>query len=107
MEDNNKPQTLGPEMEELVTVDKLPSIESRPMSQEKIDALNQSFVNWEEERQRQEQEAAEKHKEDYIRRFINPDKPLELCDLPNIIRKIAEELYRLEQTKAERTVYLR
>ena len=107
MEDNNKPQTLGPEMKELVTVDKLPGVEVRPMTQEEIDEWQRGITQWEEERQRQEQEAAEKHKEDYIRRFIDPDKPLELCELPNIIRKIAEELYRLEQTKAERTVYLR
>ena len=101
-------EELGKDIKDFEVIEPIdentPGVKTMKMTQEDIDRLNQSMLDWEEERHRQEREAAEKAKEDYIRTIIDPDNPRELTD---VLRKIAEELYFLHQNKAERPVYLR
>ena len=46
-------------------------------------------------------DAEEKAKQDYIKSFIDPDNPRELTE---IFKHIAEELYMLKNSKADREV---
>lgn len=75
---------------------------TRPMTDKEINDFQQSIKDWEEERRRQEAEAREKHKQDYINSIVRPGETTE-----ETLRRIAETLYYLEQNKAERPVYLR
>lgn len=75
---------------------------TRPLTDEEMNDLQQSIEDWEEERLRQEAEAQEKHKQDYINNIVRPGETTE-----ETLRRIAETLYYLEQNKAERPVYLR
>ena len=75
---------------------------TRPLTDEEMNDLQKSIEDWEEERLRQEAEAQEKHKQDYINNIVRPSETTE-----ETLRRIAETLYYLEQNKAERPVYLR
>lgn len=74
---------------------------TRPLTDEEMNDLQKSIEDWEEERLRQEAEAQEKHKQDYINNIVRPGETTE-----ETLRRIAETLYYLEQNKAERPVYL-
>ena len=56
---------------------------------------------WMKAKQQQEIEAEEKAKQDYIKSFIDSDNPRELAE---VIKHIAEELYMLKNSKADREV---
>jgi len=57
--------------------------------------------DWMEAMRQQEIDAEEKAKQDYIKSFIDPDNPRELTE---IFKHIAEELYMLKNSKADREV---
>lgn len=75
---------------------------TRPLTDKEMNDFQKSIEDWEEERRRQEAEAQEKHKQDYINNIVRPGETTE-----ETLRRIAEILYYLEQNKAERPVYLR
>lgn len=56
---------------------------------------------WMKAKRQQEIDAEEKAKQDYIKSFIDPDNPRELTE---IFKHIAEELYMLKNSKADREV---
>jgi chromosome segregation ATPase len=57
--------------------------------------------DWMKAKRQQEIDAEEKAKQDYIKSFIDPDNPRELTE---IFKHIAEELYMLKNSKADREV---
>lgn len=79
-------------------------IVTREMTDEELNQLRQSFSDWEEAKWKQEQEAAERHKKEYIDSIVTIREGETIED---VLRRIAETLYNLEQSKAERPVYLR
>ena len=102
--ENNTPVDLSREtisIEDMIEQGQAQII-TRPMTDKEINDFQQSIKDWEEERRRQEAEAREKHKQDYINNIVRPGETTE-----ETLRRIAETLYYLEQNKAERPVYLR
>ena len=75
---------------------------TRPLTDKEMNDFQKSIEDWKEERRRQEAEAQEKHKQDYINNIVRLGETTE-----ETLRRIAETLYYLEQNKAERPVYLR
>ena len=76
----------------------------RDMTDEEMNNFQKSIADWEDARQKQEQEARERHKQEYINSIVTVREGETIED---VLRRIAETLYHLEQSKAERTVYLR
>ena len=74
------------------------------MTDEELNQLRQSFSDWEEYKRKQEQEAEERHKQEYIDSIVTVREGETTED---VLRRIAETLYHLKQSKAERPVYLR
>ena len=104
--DNKKGVDLGGEIisiEEMVENGEA-KIVTREMTDEELNQLRQSFSDWEEAKWKQEQEAAERHKKEYIDSIVTIREGETIED---VLRRIAETLYNLEQSKAERPVYLR
>ena len=104
--ENNKGVDIGAELisiEEMVENGEA-KIVTREMTDEELNQLRQSFSNWEECKRKQEQEAEERHKQEYINSIVTVREGETIED---VLRRIAETLYHLEQSKAERTVYLR
>lgn len=104
--DNKKGVDLGGEIisiEEIVENGEA-KIVTREMTDEELNQLSQSFSDWEEAKWKQEQEAAERHKKEYIDSIVTIREGETIED---VLRRIAETLYNLEQSKAERPVYLR
>jgi DNA-binding GntR family transcriptional regulator len=104
--DKNKGVDLGGEIisfEEMVENGEA-KIVTREMTDEELNQLRQSFSDWEECKRKQEQEAAERHKKEYIDSIVTIREGETIED---VLRRIAETLYNLEQSKAERPVYLR
>jgi len=104
--DKNKGVDLGGEIisfEEMIENGEA-KIVTREMTDEELNQLGQSFSDWEECKRKQEQEAEERHKKEYIDSIVTVREGETIED---VLRRIAETLYHLEQSKAERTVYLR
>jgi len=104
--DKNKGVDLGGEIisiEEMVENGEA-KIVTREMTDEELNQLIQSFSDWEECKRKQEQEAEERHKQEYINSIVTVREGETIED---VLRRIAETLYHLEQSKAERPVYLR
>lgn len=104
--DKNKGVDLGGE---IISFDEMvengeAKIVTREMTDEELNQLRQSFSDWEDARQKQEQEARERHKQEYINSIVTVREGETIED---VLRRIAETLYNLEQSKAERPVYLR
>ena len=76
----------------------------RDMTDEEMNNFQKSIADWEDARQKQEQEARERHKQEYINSIVTVREGETIED---VLRRIAETLYNLEQSKAERPVYLR
>ena len=104
--EKNKGVDLGGEIisiEEMVENGEV-KIVTREMTDEELNQLRQSFSDWEECKRKQEQEAEERHKQEYIDSIVTIREGETIED---VLRRIAETLYHLEQSKAERPVYLR
>ena len=104
--ENNKPVDLSGEIisfEEMVENGEA-KILTREMTDEELNRLRQSFSDWEECKRKQEKEAEERHKQEYIDSIVTIREGETFED---VLRRIAETLYHLEQSKAERPVYLR
>ena len=104
--DKNKGVDLGGEIisfEEMVENGEA-KIVTREMTDEEINNFQKSIADWEEAKWKQEQEAAERHKKEYIDSIVTVREGETIED---VLRRIAETLYNLEQSKAERPVYLR
>ena len=76
----------------------------RDMTDEEMNNFQKSIADWEECKRKQEQEAEERHKQEYINSIVTVREGETIED---VLRRIAETLYNLEQSKAERPVYLR
>ena len=104
--DKNKGVDLGGEIisfEEMVENGEA-KIVTREMTDEEMNNFQKSIVDWKDARQKQEQEARERHKQEYINSIVTVREGETIED---VLRRIAETLYNLEQSKAERPVYLR
>ena len=105
LDDNKKGVDIGAELisiEEMVKNGEA-KIVTREMTDEEINSIQESFEEWEEKRKQQEREAEERHKQEYIDSIVTVREGETTED---VLRRIAETLYNLEQSKAERPVYL-
>ena len=90
-------------MEDITVIDETKSFEDLAKEEGGTVSLAHlpSIDEWMKAKRQQEIEAKEKAKQDYIKSFIDPDNPRELAE---VIKHIAEELYMLKNSKADREV---